>query len=133
MTKNEFIDIIRKEAKLPEEDAKRVAHSVLLTLRSQLSPTEVNDIYETLPQDMDDLWTGGWLQRLMVRLQGLHKMNIEEFIEQVREAADIRTSQEAERLTGIVFNALKEAIPSTEVEHVQKDLPVELKDLWKAA
>jgi len=56
MTKNEFIDIIRKEAKLPEEDAKRVAHSVLLTLRSQLSPTEVNDIYETLPQDMDDLW-----------------------------------------------------------------------------
>lgn len=133
MTRDEFIDIVRKEAFLPEEDAERIAHAVLLTLRSQLSPVEIHDVYETLPEDMDDLWTGGWLQRLMVRLQSLHKMNMDEFIEQVREAADVRTTQEAENLTKIVFKALKDAIPPTEVEHIQKDLPVELKDFWKAA
>ncbi len=133
MTKDEFIDIIRKEAMLPKEDAVLVAHAVLLTLKSQLSPTEIHDIYETLPQDMDTLWTGGWLQRLIVRLESLHKMNIEEFIEQIREAADIHTYQEAERLTRIVLKALKETIPPAEVEHIQKDLPVELKNLWDAA
>ncbi|MHB8840418.1 MAG: DUF2267 domain-containing protein [Candidatus Aquicultor sp.] len=133
MTKDEFIDIIRKEAMLPKEDTERVAHAVLLTLRSQLSLAEVHDVHETLPQDMGTLWTGGWLQRLVVRLESLHKMNIEEFIEQIREAADIRTYQEAERLTRIVLKVLKETIPPTEVEHIQKDLPVELKNLWDAA
>lgn len=133
MTKQEFIEVVIKHTNLPAEDAVRISTAVLLTLRSQLSLIEIYDIYETLPEDIDELWEGGILQRIMSRLQSLREMDKEDFIEQVREAADIKTTEEAEQVTEAVFLALKEAIPDREVEHITDDLPDDLSDLWKAA
>lgn len=133
MTKQEFIDVVIKHIDLSNEDAIRISTAVLLTLRSQLSVVEIYDIYETLPEDIDVLWEGSLLQRIMSRLQSLREMDKDDFIEQVREAADIKTTKEAEQATEAVFLALKEAIPDREVDHITDDLPDDLSDLWKAA
>lgn len=133
MDKQEFITLIKEKTGFSDFDTQRVARAVLLTLRSQLSRIEVLDLDETLPTDIDSLWHGGWLQMLMTRLQSLRDLDKEEFIEQVREAADLHTKQEAEELTRIVFHALKKAIPCEEVEHISGDLADDLQDLWQAA
>lgn len=133
MTKDEFIEIIREDTELDAEDAERIASAVLLTLRSRLSPEEITDISESLPQDIEDLWEGGWLQRFLSNLQSLRELDRYEFLEQVRQAADLPTLDEAEKITDVVFSALKSAIPEEEVEHVSGELPDDLRDFWKAA
>jgi len=133
MTREEFIENIKKQAGLSEEDAERVTRGVLHTLRSQLSQQEIEDIQETLPEDIDDLWEGGWLAKIMMALQSLRYMNMNDFIEQVREAVDVPTREEAERIARVVLRSLKATIPAEEVQHISEDLPDELKDFWKAA
>ncbi len=133
MDKQEFLALVKEQANLNDSDARRVARAVLLTLRSQLSRIEVIDIDETLPADIDSLWHGGWLQMLMTSLQSLRDLNKDEFVEQVRESADLRTKQEAEDIIRTVFHALKVAIPYQEVEHITNDLADDLQNMWKAA
>ena len=133
MTKKEFVDEIKQELNVDDLEAQRIARAVLLTLRSQISDIEIEDIDRSLPGDIEDLWHGGWLQRFMSRMQSFREMDIEDFIEQVREATDVRTRVEAARLTKIIFHVLKEAIPPREVEHIAQDLPDELSQFWQAA
>lgn len=133
MTKEEFVELVKERAFLSADESERVAVAVLHTLRSQLSQVEVSDVYETLPEDIDTLWEGSWLMRLTSRLIGLRELDRDEFLEQVREAVDVRTIAEAERLAKAVFAALKAAIPVREVQHIVRDLPEDLRDLWAAA
>jgi len=133
MTREEFIDNIKEQTNLSDEDAERVARGVLHTLRSQLSQHEIEDIQETLPEDIDGLWEGGWLAKIMMALQSLRYMNMDDFMEQVREAVDVRTREEAEHIARVVLHALKASIPPEEVRHVSEDLPEALKDFWRAA
>ncbi|HEY3373886.1 MAG TPA: DUF2267 domain-containing protein [Candidatus Aquicultor sp.] len=133
MTRDEFIDTIMEQASLSKEDAQRITVAILHTLRSQLSKNEIRDVYDTLPEDIDRFWEGGWMQRVMSWLQGLRYLDREDFIEQVREAADVKTSAEAQRLADVVFSTLKRAIPSKEVEHISHDLPEDIQQLWNAA
>lgn len=133
MTKEEFLNIIKERAGIDDEDAERMTTAVLLTLRSRLSHDEVIDIYENLSDDIEDLWEGGWLQRFMSLLQSFREMDREDFLEQVRQAADLPELADAENLTEIVFSALKAAIPEREVEHISNELPEDLRGFWKAA
>lgn len=133
MTKKEFLDQIEQRSDLEAEDAERIASAVLLTLRTRLSSNEIIDISENLPEDIEKLWEGGWLQRLMSRLQSLRAMDQDEFLEQIREAADLPDIADTKRITEIVFNVLKSAIPAQEVEHISSELPEDLRTFWKAA
>ncbi|MEW5707142.1 MAG: DUF2267 domain-containing protein [Actinomycetota bacterium] len=133
MTKKEFLEIVSRKANIDIADAERITSAVFQTLRSQLSREESVDIMLNLPEDIENIWEGNWLQKLTSLLQSFREMDKDEFIEQIREAADIRTSKEAELVAEVVFNTLKAAIPPREVEHISRDLPDNLKDLWKAA
>ncbi|MCL6473226.1 MAG: DUF2267 domain-containing protein [Firmicutes bacterium] len=133
MDKQEFLNIIKTQTSLDEKEAERLARAVLLTLNSQLSRLERADIHGVLPKDLDTLFHGSWLQTLMSGLQSLREFDKEEFVEQVRERADLSTTDEAANIIRIVFSALKEAIPQQEVEHINRDLPDDVRDLWRAA
>ncbi|MBE0448397.1 MAG: DUF2267 domain-containing protein [Actinobacteria bacterium] len=133
MTKDEFIDTVKQYANIDSKEAERITSAVLLTLRSRLSPEEVTDISENLPDDVEGMWEGGWLQRLLARIQSFREMDRYEFLEQVRQAADLPDLNQAERLTEIVFSALKTTIPQEEVEHISRELPEDLRGFWKAA
>ncbi|HZD60544.1 MAG TPA: DUF2267 domain-containing protein [Anaerolineae bacterium] len=133
MTKDEFVDAVKQRANIDSEEAERITSAVFLTLRSRLSPEEITDISESLPGDIEGLWEGRWLQRMLSRLQSLREMDEYEFLEQVRQAADLPDLNQAERMTEIVFGVLKSAIPQVEVEHISRELPEDLRGFWKAA
>jgi uncharacterized protein (DUF2267 family) len=67
MTKDEFVDAVKQRANIDSEEAERITSAVFLTLRSRLSPEEITDISESLPGDIEGLWEGRWLQRMLSR------------------------------------------------------------------
>lgn len=133
MDKQDFLNVIKTQTNLDDNEAERIARAVLLTFSSQLSRLERADIHDVLSSDLDTLFHGSWLQTLMSSLQSLREFDKEEFVEQVRERADLSTTAEAETIIRVVFSALKEAIPQQEIEHINRDLPDDVSDLWRAA
>jgi len=131
MCKDEFVEIISKQVKLDMEDAERVAKSVLLTLRSRLSPVEVVELNDNLACDLEDLWDGGWLQNIVSKLQSFRELDRYEFLEQIRQAADLQTIEDATYVTQNVFSVLKSAIPEQEVEAISNALPDDLREFWR--
>jgi uncharacterized protein (DUF2267 family) len=91
---------------------------------------ELNDGFAC---DLEDLWDGGWLQNIASKLQGLRELNRSEFLEQIRQAADLKTTEDATIITQIVFRILKSAIPRQEIETISKALPDDLREFWQAA
>jgi nucleoid DNA-binding protein len=134
MNKAEFIDIVMQNSNFDDEsDIERIVVAVFHVLRSQLSSVEHHDILYALPEDLESLWEGGWLQRFISRIQGLRVMDKDDFIEQVRETADIADKAEAEEAIRAVFIAFKSAIPKSETKHVHNELTNGVLDMWDAA
>lgn len=133
MCKDEFIEIVSRQAKLQLEDAERITKSVLLTLRSRLSPVEVVELNESLTCDLEDLWDGGWLQKVVSTLQGFREFDRDEFLEQIRQAADLKTIEDATFITQSIFSVLKSAIPGSEIDAIASALPDDLREFWQTA
>lgn len=133
MCKDEFVELVSEHTKLGLEDAERISKSVLLTLRSRLTSVEVLELNDNLACDLEDLWDGGWLQKFASKLQSLREFDRAEFLEQIRQAADLKTTEDATIVTQIVFRILKSAIPAREVEALSNALPGDLREFWLAA
>ncbi|HCG99893.1 MAG: hypothetical protein A2074_04555 [Candidatus Aquicultor primus] len=133
MCKDEFVELVSEHAKLGLEDAERVSKSVLLTLRSRLTAVEVLELNDSLACDLEDLWDAGWLQKFASKLQSLRELDRSEFLEQIRQAADLKTTEDATIVTQIVFRILKSSIPKQEIEAMSKALPSDLREFWQAA
>jgi uncharacterized protein (DUF2267 family) len=134
MNKHEFLqDVMNKTGMVNEPDAEYIVAAILRVLNSQLSNRERKDMDNVLPNDIDSMFEGSWFDRVIVHIQSLHSMLKDEFIEQVREAADLRSSFEAEKFIMAVFSTLKATIPRAEVKHLHNELTDGVTDMWDAA
>jgi uncharacterized protein (DUF2267 family) len=134
MNKHEFLqNVMNKTGMVNESDAEYIVAAILRVLNSQLSGRERKDLDDVLPNDIDSMFEGSLFDRFIARIQSLHTMVRDDFIEQVREAADLRTTFETEKFIMAVFSTLKATIPQTEVKHLHNELTDGVTDMWDAA
>jgi uncharacterized protein (DUF2267 family) len=108
--------------------AKRVTAAVFHALRDRLTPDEADQLAAQLPLELKDVWAAGeGFERPPV------KMNRAEFLERVREEADLPSEREAQWATLAVFAALKAQLSPGEADDVLAQLPKDLKELWTEA
>ncbi len=104
-------------------EADRVTRSVLLALTDVVPRDEVHDMASQLPKEMKDLMMGRLGQAGPVQ-----KMGWGAFVGRVQSNLDLATPEAAERATKGVFSALRDAVSPGEMEHVEAELPLELRE-----
>jgi uncharacterized protein (DUF2267 family) len=110
------------------ELAKRATAAVFHALRDRLTPEEADQVVAQLPIELKDVWEQG--EREGRRPVKLHRA---EFLERVKQDADLASIKEARWMTLAVFAALKESVSPGESEDVWAQLPKDLKELWAEA
>ncbi len=133
MTKKELVRRVMEVPGVPtSEQAEHVITAVFTVLRDRLTPEEADDVWAQLPREWKTMWEShSWWEKITRRMRGMHKLDREEFIQQVR--MHIRHDIPTEEAVRVVFHALKEQISPGETEDVSGQLPHDLRTLWKAA
>ena len=113
--------------------AEAVTRAVLRELHDRLTSPEADDLAAQLPRELKRMWSEFDRPRTMPR-----KIHRSAFLRHVRENANLRTEEEAERATRAVFRALQLLLGSSrglegEAWDVFSQLPKDLKRLWIAS
>ena len=133
MTKNEFIEIVRKDLGLKDPAyAELATEAVLRTLHDRLSEGQAEHIETHLPKELKPLWSKSLTEKLLAMWRGPTKMSKSEFLSQIQRRAHLDDQAKSKDLAHGVFKALKKQLPAKEVENVGTQLPRDLKDLWRA-
>jgi uncharacterized protein (DUF2267 family) len=104
--------------------ARRALDAVLETLAERISEGEVEDLLARLPPDLIPP-----LRRGLDTHRGARRMSLDEFLDRVAEREGV-DREEAERHARAVFAALREAIPSKEIDDVESELSAEYAPLF---
>lgn len=120
-----FIKHICSIGPIERDLAECAAVAVMTALERRLPADEAKDLEAQLPRKLVE-----FLPPPDKRQPRPHKFGREEFIQTV--ADDLRKSpEEAERLTRIVFQAIREQISEGEARDVEGTLPLDLQALWR--
>lgn len=134
MTKNQFVEMVRKELGLHDSAyAEMAVEAVLKTLHDRLSEGEADHIESHLPKELKPLWSRSLTDRLVAMWRGPEKMNKSEFLSRVQHRAHLEDREKSEHLAQGVFKALKHQLPAKDAENVGTQLPKDLKNLWRIA
>lgn len=134
MTKDQFIEIVRKESGLRDRAYAEVGtNAVLQTLHDRLPEDQAEHLESHLPEDLKPLLSRGLTDRLAAMWRGPEKMSKREFLGRVQRRARLKDAKGSAELTQGVFKALKKQIPAEEVENVYSRLPGDLKGYWKVS
>lgn len=110
---------------IPKDVAECAAVAVLRALERRLPADEARDMEAQLPRKLVD-----FLPPPDKRSPRPHKFGREEFIQTV--ADDLgKSAEESERLTRLVFQALRNQISEGEARDVESNLPLDLQALWR--
>src|SRR3990172_8367056 len=124
MTKNEFIEIVRKDLGLKDPAyAELATEAVLRTLHDRLSEGQAEHIETHLPRELKPLWSRGLTDKLVAMWRGPEKMTKSEFLGRIGRRAHLPDERKSEYLAQGVFKALKKQLPAKEVENVGTQLP----------
>jgi uncharacterized protein (DUF2267 family) len=120
-----FIKHLRELGPMERDLAECAAVAVLSALERRLPADEAKDLEAQLPRKLVE-----FLPPPDKRAPRPHKFGREEFLQTVAE--DLNTSpQEAERLTRLVFRAIRDQISEGEARDVEGNLPLDLQALWR--
>jgi uncharacterized protein (DUF2267 family) len=110
---------------IPRDLAECAAVAVLTALERRLPAYEARDLEAQLPRKLVE-----FLPPPDKRPARPHKFGREEFLQTV--ADDLgKSPEEAERLTRLVFRALRDQISEGEARDVESNLPLDLQALWR--
>ena len=110
------------------ELAERATAAVFHALRDRLTPEEADQLAAQLPRELRQLWDQGAREGRVPT-----KLHLPEFLERVKDRADLPSAKEARWMTLAVFAALKEHVSPGESADVWSQLPKDLKELWAEA
>lgn len=114
MNKEKFLGIIQQQGSLESaEQSERVAHAALLTLSESLYGYEAQNIALYLPEELR-----GSLRRSAEN----KRLDREVFLERFSDRAGLSPEHSMQAVRA-VFAALREALPSQEVENLQAQIP----------
>lgn len=120
-----FIHHLCQAGKLERELAEGAAVAVMSALERRLPADEAKDLEAQLPRKLVE-----FLPPPDKRPARPHKFGREAFLRTV--ADDLgRSPEEAERLTRLVFRAIRELISEGEARDVEGNLPPDLQALWR--
>lgn len=105
--------------------AECAAVAVLRALERRLPADEARDMEAQLPRKLVE-----FLPPADKRSPRPHKFGREEFIQTVAEDLG-KSPEESERLTRLVFRALRDQISEGEARDVESNLPLDLQSLWR--
>ncbi len=105
--------------------AECAAVAVMMALERRLPADEARDLEAQLPSKLVE-----FLPPPDKRSPRPHKFGREEFIQTVADDL-LKSPEEAERLTRLVFRAIREQISEGEARDVEGNLPPDLQALWR--
>lgn len=133
MTKREFIRSVRDMTNLTGYEAELATRAVFRTLHERTTEGEADDVAATLPPDLQDMWDGGYLKKLVRSFRGAERFDLQTFLARVQQRALLANVYDAERISRAVLHVLKDAIPPGEVEDLEAQLPYDMKQMLEAA
>lgn len=109
-----------------------VARSVLLLLRQRIRPEEVQQLDRELPSELKELWAAHGIGLAEERTQRpIAELDHDEFVDRVRETTGLHDPADAAHAAGAVFGAMRRYLSAEEIDHVERQLPAGLKELWR--
>lgn len=134
MTKNQFIEVVRKELGLKDPAYTEVAtEAVLRTLHDRLTEGQADHIEAHLPKELKPLWSRSLTDKLVAMWRGPEKMTKREFLQRVQTKAHLPSEARTADVTQGVFKVLKKQLPAKAADNVGSQLPKDLKQMWKIA
>lgn len=119
MTRDEILDQICREGGLPNREvALRVARTVVCGLRDRLSAGDVEGLQEALRGDLSELLSCAAHPHTPPTRQR-DRLTEPEFVERVRDEAELPDRQSARRLVRVVFEALSSRFGGEQEEAVE--------------
>lgn len=99
----------------------------------RLDPGQAGHIETHLPKELKDEWDLSGAEEVTYAVAGPKSLGRDEFLEVVREKAELGSEGEAVHATRAVFCALRQALPERDVRDTAGSLPAPLRGLWDTA
>lgn len=131
--KKEYLKFLQDKLNTDEEKSEQILTAVFQTLHERLTEGLAEHIETHLPVDVKPLWWGQLRKTLSLWRRQPEKYNYPEFLEKVKERANLEGPEEAKKATEAVFQLLKLKIPERESANVATQLPQDLEQFWQAA
>jgi uncharacterized protein (DUF2267 family) len=119
-----FIDSVATRLGTSSEQATALTRATLTTLAERIDPGEVRDLSARLPAELAPY--------AFASNQAAERFGLNEFVSRVGGRADTDGTQARDAI-GAVFDALREAVPPGEYDHVVAHLPTEYWDISGSA
>ncbi len=122
-----FLKLLQARGGLTRELAENAAASVMCILEQHLAGGEIDDLEAQLPHRLREL-----LQRCPVHHGAPpQRFGREEFLQRVADDLGVELD-EAEHLTHVVFETVRDWLSEGEIEDVASQLPSDVRSLWAA-
>jgi uncharacterized protein (DUF2267 family) len=133
-SKLEYIKFVQGKLNLDENKSEQVISAVMQTLHERLTEDQAEHVETHLPVEVKPLWWSPSLKKSLPLLKRQPaKYNFAEFINKVKERAELATDAEAKSAVKTVFQLLKIKIPEKESANVATQLPHDIEEFWQAA
>jgi len=134
---HQIVNEVMKELGIEDEHkAFRLLRAVLQTLRDRLPASEGKDFASQLPMVLKAVWCDGWDPTKVPDKSIKHKQDFLERIMNhpgIRQPADIKDLEEAEKVAIAVFRVLKNHVSYGEIKDVLGELPEDIRELLEKA
>lgn len=121
-----FIRELCEKGAFDEAFAERAVVSVLCTLEQRLMSTEASDMEAQLPARLREV-----LRECRVTGSKPRKFGRDEFLRIVAQDLELAGEQDAESVTRVVFELVRQHLSEGEASDVEGQLPADLRSLWR--
>jgi uncharacterized protein (DUF2267 family) len=121
--REQFYHEVRTILGVDLQDAEGLVKVVFYMLSARLRDDQEEHLIAQLPPGIASLW-------LSVRQRGVIKFNRAEFLEKIKEDANLRNVNDALQSTTAVIETLKRYVNPGEIKDVADALPPGLKEIW---
>jgi uncharacterized protein (DUF2267 family) len=133
MQTREFLEKVRTRAGLrSDRDAKMAVDGVFGVLRARISHAGGDNVAAQLPKELKELWEAGIVDHVVRSLQGIDRLNLDEFFGRAQDAAHLRDAAQAETVTRAVFLTLREQITPGAQYAIENQLPQDIRAFWQS-
>lgn len=134
MGKQEYIKFVADKLNMDENKSEQVLSAVLQTLHERLTEDQADHVETHLPVDVKPLWRADVVKRTLPLFKRQPaKYDFFEFLNKVKERAELKSEEEAKNAIRAVFQLLKIKMPDKESANVATQLPGDIEQFWQAA
>lgn len=134
MQTEEFLKDIRGRTGVhTNEDARRIISAVFHALYARIPRETGENAIAQLPSGIKEMWHPGVVDETILRVTGPERMDLDEFLERVRDKASLKSVDEARAAAEAVVVTMREQITPGAAHKIEMSLPEDIREFWRTS